>query len=244
MFKIRWGERLVWASVCFVLLLIGLTRKTPDPVCPACPTLNCESCPSLESDFLVTTATSELPLQGSGSAIEQLRADLLNHSSLLPYQGVLGGTARFQRVYFLNSEWALAEVSDGHFAAEILLKYRVSNDGQIQWTLIDGHYPGSSPPSSVANWDNALTLLINRLEHDHLYDRIECVSFYDEGQDEFGFAIAVRSNAGGTCPGDPSVAPILNRFRVAYDGDIFQYQSNKDAYIFYDQIVAEKEAQF
>jgi len=69
-----------------------------------------------------------------------LKADLIKHPELIPYEGVLGGTMGFYSegaVQVLTSPWVLAEFQDGHVYGHLLLKYSVSKNGDIEWEVIE-----------------------------------------------------------------------------------------------------------
>jgi hypothetical protein len=54
----------------------------------------------------------------------------------------------------------------------------------------------------------------------------DCLSFATEDDGD----IAVREDHGGTCPGDPAVAPVIDRFRVS-DGELERYDPADDSWV-------------
>ena len=71
---------------------------------------------------------------------EEIRQDLFNKPELIPIEGVLGGTMGFhspENIELLNGQWALATYEDGHIMGQMLLKYEVSNNGEICWEVMD-----------------------------------------------------------------------------------------------------------
>jgi len=72
-------------------------------------------------------------------------ADLAKHSELIPYEGVLGGTMGFyfpERIWLLTEKWALAYFEDGHIPGYMLLKYEVSDNGEISWKVVASYLEG------------------------------------------------------------------------------------------------------
>ena len=72
----------------------------------------------------------------------------------------------------------------------------------------------SGTPLSEAR---ALHLLEARIQQDGLYrdwTTMECLTFAVEGRDRGHFDFAIREEHGGSCPGDPATAPVVDRFRL------------------------------
>lgn len=83
---------------------------------------------------------SELEAKGINKKLDYIKKDLIKRTDLIPYDGVFGGTMGFydeKRIYVLNYKWVYAHFDDGHINGEILLEYKVSDDGKIHWTVID-----------------------------------------------------------------------------------------------------------
>lgn len=92
--------------------------------------------PQLEQPML-------LRLQSKGFKGEQneIVSDLMKHSELIPYEGVLGGIMGFydeKSIYVLSDQWVLASFSDGHSGGYMLLKYDW-NKGEFFWKVIDSY---------------------------------------------------------------------------------------------------------
>lgn len=78
---------------------------------------------------------SELKSQGLKDPVSDILDDLQRRTDLLPFQGALGGQARFSP-WLINRHWVVAGVGDGHRGGWAILKYQVEN-GNISWTLLE-----------------------------------------------------------------------------------------------------------
>lgn len=59
------------------------------------------------------------------------------HPELIPFDGVLGGTMRFQRAVPLVDQFVFAEVSDGHVQGYLLLRYEPAATGPgFDWKTV------------------------------------------------------------------------------------------------------------
>ena len=84
----------------------------------------------------------ELKRKGLRDPVHDITADLMGHSELIPYEGVLGGTMGFyseDMIHVLTARWVLAAFEDGHIGGNMLLEYRVSGEGEITWSVIDSY---------------------------------------------------------------------------------------------------------
>ena len=82
---------------------------------------------------------ANLQKHGLSDPEEDLIADLMQHSELIPYKGVMGGTMGFyssQDIHILSSRWVFAAFEDGHIGGHMLLEYRVDPGGKIHWRVI------------------------------------------------------------------------------------------------------------
>jgi hypothetical protein len=73
---------------------------------------------------------------------EELIADLMQHSELIPYAGVMGGTMGFysqKDIHILSSRWVLAAFEDGHIGGHMLLEYRLDPGGKIRWRVLSAY---------------------------------------------------------------------------------------------------------
>lgn len=73
----------------------------------------------------------------------QIANDLLSHSELISYDGVLGGTMRFTKIYILNDKWAYGRFEDGHKQGYGLYEYIIDKDRNISWKVIDSILDGN-----------------------------------------------------------------------------------------------------
>jgi len=67
---------------------------------------------------------------------EFLLNDLGNNPSLIPKDGVLGGTMRFTDVTFINDELFLAEFEDGHIMGKAVYSYTMDRSGNLSYNLV------------------------------------------------------------------------------------------------------------
>lgn len=84
-----------------------------------------------------------LRLQSKGFKGEpkEIVSDLMKHSELIPYEGILGGTMGFydeKSIHVISDQWVLASFSDGHTGGYMLLKYDW-NEGEFSWKVIDSY---------------------------------------------------------------------------------------------------------
>jgi hypothetical protein len=83
----------------------------------------------------------ELRGKGLKEPVQDLLADLTRNTSLIPYDGVLGGTMRFvpSESVVLTNRWVFATFEDGHVSGHMLLEYSVSDQGEIGWRVIEAY---------------------------------------------------------------------------------------------------------
>lgn len=80
-----------------------------------------------------------LKLLGLANPQDDLISDLQKHNSLIPFDGVLGGTMGFyasDEIYFFDNRWVVAYFEDGHIIGFMLLKYNVNDTGEITWSVL------------------------------------------------------------------------------------------------------------
>lgn len=78
-------------------------------------------------------------------ADERIVEDLLGRGTIIieetiGAEAVLGGTMGFyspDNIEVLNDRWVLAWFEDGHIGGEALLRYRFTEDGSIEWSLVE-----------------------------------------------------------------------------------------------------------
>jgi hypothetical protein len=92
-----------------------------------------ESLPKLEEHMI-----QQLKTKGFKGDSQVIILDLIKHKELIPYEGVLGGTMKFDNIYVLTDQWVLASINDGHIDGFMLLKYDLSN-GKILWQVISSY---------------------------------------------------------------------------------------------------------
>ena len=65
--------------------------------------------------------------------------DLNKQNSLIPYEGVLGGSMawRPENSFLLNHKWVYATFDDGHIDGGALLTFRVDKNKSLKWEVID-----------------------------------------------------------------------------------------------------------
>ncbi len=71
--------------------------------------------------------------QGLTNPASQLRDSLEAHPELIPYEGVLGGTMRFNEIVLLQPSFVFAEFDDGHIDGAMLLEYEVLDQARVSW---------------------------------------------------------------------------------------------------------------
>lgn len=79
--------------------------------------------------------------QGFNGELKEIKDDLMKHSELIPYKGVLGGKMKFynkENVFVISDKWVLAYFEDGHIGGNMLLSYSIKNE-RIFWKPIDSY---------------------------------------------------------------------------------------------------------
>jgi hypothetical protein len=71
----------------------------------------------------------------------------------------------------------------------------------------------AKPPPSASE-DEATGLVMKAMRHISPHQAAQCLSYMVEDRSPDWFDVAVREKHGGSCPGDPAVAPVVERFRV------------------------------
>jgi hypothetical protein len=93
-----------------------------------------------EIGTLTTTQTERLRRQG----LRNPETDLLNdlhrkQRTLIPTEGVLGGTMAIRDARILTDRYAIAYYEDGHIGGYMVLRYQVQPGGIISWQVIDSY---------------------------------------------------------------------------------------------------------
>ena len=85
---------------------------------------------------------AQLARQGISNPEEELVADLMQHSELITYDGIMGGSMGFyspKDIHILSSRWVLASFEDGHIGGNMLLEYRVDPGRNISWKVLSAY---------------------------------------------------------------------------------------------------------
>ena len=82
---------------------------------------------------------NELKQKGIQSPEKEIIGNLFENTQMIPYYGTLGGKMWIGDVKLLGDRWAIAYFQDGHIDGEMILRYRITKDSTIKWTVID-HY--------------------------------------------------------------------------------------------------------
>jgi len=67
------------------------------------------------------------------NSASRLRDSSEPHPELIPYEGVLGGTMRFNDVVLLQPSFVFAEFEDGHIGGAMLMEYQVLDHSCVSW---------------------------------------------------------------------------------------------------------------
>jgi len=100
--------------------------------------LTAESGPCL----LTSWELARLKERGLENPVTALAEDLMNHSELIPYKGVMGGKMGFyskKDIHLVTSRWVVATFEDGHVRGRMLLEYTVTTEGKIYWRVLSAY---------------------------------------------------------------------------------------------------------
>jgi hypothetical protein len=93
---------------------------------------------SEEDQELSKWAIADFKKSGLKDPIHDIKADLMSHPELLPYEGVLGGRMGFyseKDIKFIYDS-VFASFEDGHIGGFMVFKYKVSSGGKISWKVL------------------------------------------------------------------------------------------------------------
>lgn len=96
----------------------------------------------LRQPKLLPAEIEELKAKGLKEPVRNIRSDLMKHNELIPYGGILGGVMRFNSeidIYVLSTSMVRAYFDDGHIDGWMLLEYKVSDEGKIQWKVVNSY---------------------------------------------------------------------------------------------------------
>lgn len=93
----------------------------------------------------------------------------------------------------------------------------------------------------------ALDILVSQVKKDQLYDRWtagpSCLLFFIEGNTKSYFDFAIREKHGNGCPGDPTTAPIVDRFRINRSTKKIQWYDSEGELLPYNAVLGFREKQ-
>lgn len=97
----------------------------------------------IEDQIIINGATIQRLKYNGINDYNIISDDLLLRPELIPYEGVLGGTMQFSKVFVLNDKWVYASFEDGHIQGFGLYGYTIDNDKNISWKVIDYNLDGN-----------------------------------------------------------------------------------------------------
>lgn len=79
--------------------------------------------------------------KGFQGEIKDIESNLLNHSDLIPYEGILGGMMHFHEggIHVVTDQWVVASFGDGHMEGYMILSYDLNGE-KITWKVIDSYF--------------------------------------------------------------------------------------------------------
>lgn len=78
---------------------------------------------------------------GITNPTEFIENNLRKRTELIPLKAVLGGTMQFRNIQLLSSEWLIANFDDGHVQGRAIYKYKLNENGQLEFELLDSIGP-------------------------------------------------------------------------------------------------------
>jgi hypothetical protein len=90
--------------------------------------------------FLDDHHVDYLRKQGMTDPVREIRSHLILNPGIIGRPGVLGGKMGFyfpDGIHILNHRWVFAYYEDGHVGGAVLLRYNISDGGDISWEVID-----------------------------------------------------------------------------------------------------------
>ncbi len=87
------------------------------------------------------TGQTESALAGAnlpnGISLQTLQEDLLRHTELIPFEGVVGGTPYYWESSFrLLGKYVYISAEDGHIGGDLFFTYTVAQNNAIEWKLV------------------------------------------------------------------------------------------------------------
>ncbi|MBN2858470.1 MAG: hypothetical protein JXN63_08730 [Candidatus Delongbacteria bacterium] len=96
---------------------------------------------SEEDQELSKWALVDLKKAGLADPVKDIKADLMLHPELIPYEGILGGRMGFysENGIRIINHWVFAYFEDGHIGGYMVLEYKVAQGGRISWKVLYSH---------------------------------------------------------------------------------------------------------
>lgn len=94
---------------------------------------------SLVNSFFGKHEIEKLRMHGLRNAPQQIIDSLNERPNLIPYKAGLGGSMRFWNIQLVKTQWVIAAFTDGHVTGDLLLNYKLKEDGSIEWKLLDSY---------------------------------------------------------------------------------------------------------
>ena len=97
---------------------------------------------SLHQPKLSSQEIQRLKDKGLKNPVNDIIADLVKHSELIPYQGVLGGKMEFHSdkdIYVVSTKLVRASFDDGHADGWMLLEHQVTDENKILWKVLESY---------------------------------------------------------------------------------------------------------
>ena len=93
---------------------------------------------SEEDQELSKWAIEDFKKSGLEDPVHDIKADLMKHPELIPYEGVLGGRMGFysENNIRIIHDRVFASFDDGHIGGYMVLLYKVSSGGKISWKVL------------------------------------------------------------------------------------------------------------
>lgn len=83
----------------------------------------------------------KLKEKGIANPEEFIKNSLRKKPELIPLKAVLGGTMSFRNIQLLSSEWLIAAFDDGHIQGRGIYKYKLNNNGELEFELLNSLGP-------------------------------------------------------------------------------------------------------
>ena len=81
--------------------------------------------------------TNQTELQKNVSVEDSLRKNV----GLIPLKPTLGGRMEFGKIEMISENWIIADYSDGHVEGTSIWKYKVAENGKVEFLLLNSVEP-------------------------------------------------------------------------------------------------------